>query len=719
MLKHRNTWGMLLLCFALFVIPSQNVLGQSIKQENPPQDNKNSVYVPLITKYLPKPVWIGMEGGPVTALVVDPQDSNIVYAGGWGAGVFKSEDAGATWYPARLGLTNLYINSMAIDPTDSSVLYAGTYHKGIFKTTNGGASWFAINDGIQKSAIVYTIAVDPKSSNYVYIGTRGVSDDGNAPWAGILYRSDDGGETWHKELTQIGGEDSEDWIYSIAVVPHSPKVVLAASHEHGVYISTDRGNTWSTRSEGITDSSGRAVLIDPRYYSPFTGYYGVWHRTGVFKTTDSGESWYLKDSGIAGAKIYAMALAASNPRYLFAATFGSGILTSSDAGSSWTGEHGPADDIYSVASDPNHRSVLYAGTVDEGTFKSTDTGNSWKLSQKGLVQTWATSLLTYQGVGEYMMMSTYGQGVAQSFNGGDTFSYLNTSLGDKHVNALMKNPAQTNLVYALTQAKGLYRMNLSDTAEGWKKVSISLPASTARVAYDESNPLSIPEMPDADLPVDITDMRKSTVDADEDMAADVVPLKAIQFAPSDPNIVYLATAGGGVYKSTTNGRTWAASGLDNMTVWGIAVDPTNANLVYAATNVIGGGIKVSTDGGASWGDANIPDVTVYALNAPVSEGGRVYAGTSNGIYRLEGGVWSSMGLAGLEATAFAVAPNAANIYFAGTSAGAYYSTDNGATWMAGPEEIAYMTIQGITFDANHPQQVYFITEGGGVLQIEY
>jgi len=82
----------------------------------------------------------GLEGGTITALAVDPQHPDTVFAATIQAGVFKSADGGRTWrsldLPSRMGRPD----AIAIPPADPETLYVGT-GRGVAKTTDGGRSW--------------------------------------------------------------------------------------------------------------------------------------------------------------------------------------------------------------------------------------------------------------------------------------------------------------------------------------------------------------------------------------------------------------------------------------------------------------------------------------------------------------------------------------------------------------------------------------------------
>lgn len=108
--------------------------------------------------------------GNPPALVLHPQDSDIVLLGTWGDGILKSTDAGEIWSPANNGLANLHVNALAFDSQHSDVVYAGT-DSGVFLSQNGGDSWTAVNEGFGRNLIIYSIAVDPSDSAQVFVVT--------------------------------------------------------------------------------------------------------------------------------------------------------------------------------------------------------------------------------------------------------------------------------------------------------------------------------------------------------------------------------------------------------------------------------------------------------------------------------------------------------------------------------------------------------------------
>jgi photosystem II stability/assembly factor-like uncharacterized protein len=122
----------------------------------------------------------GLKDTAATLLVIDRADPSILYAGTQGIyteprgfrGLFKSIDSGASWLPVNNGLTGLAdigatITALVIAPNHSNILYAGTSRDGIYKSVDGAATWVKFNDGLT-SLEIRALAVSPSSQNMLY-----------------------------------------------------------------------------------------------------------------------------------------------------------------------------------------------------------------------------------------------------------------------------------------------------------------------------------------------------------------------------------------------------------------------------------------------------------------------------------------------------------------------------------------------------------------------
>src|SRR3989304_2803522 len=117
--------------------------------------------------------------GIINDIVIDPIDTNIIYAATWEGKIFKSFDNGEDWQEVTNGLGGDTINALAIVPTNHEVLYAGSYAN-IYKSVDGGENWSDIARVNDASNIV----IDFLNTDTIYAGSG----------SGML-KSVDGGKT--------------------------------------------------------------------------------------------------------------------------------------------------------------------------------------------------------------------------------------------------------------------------------------------------------------------------------------------------------------------------------------------------------------------------------------------------------------------------------------------------------------------------------------------
>src|SRR5262245_54703743 len=98
-----------------------------------------------------KPLTVFSRGGRVTAVAGVASNPQLYYMGSAG-GVFKTEDAGATWVPITDGQINVgSIGAIAVAESNPSIIYVGTGSAdprgnvsngdGVYKSTDAGATW--------------------------------------------------------------------------------------------------------------------------------------------------------------------------------------------------------------------------------------------------------------------------------------------------------------------------------------------------------------------------------------------------------------------------------------------------------------------------------------------------------------------------------------------------------------------------------------------------
>ncbi len=173
-------------------------------------------------------------------------------------------------------------------------------------------------------------------------------------------------------------------------------------------------------------------------------------------------------------------------------------------------------------------------------------------------------------------------------------------------------------------------------------------------------------------------------------------INAIAFDPGNASVIYIGSAGGGVWKTTNGGTSWSAltDFGPSLGVSSILVDPASPNTIYVSTGDGDGrdspsvGVLKSTDGGATWSTTGLnwvrSDVRYTRKLVKNPTGGRILVATSIGIWYTDdaGANWTQANtgvfydleqMPGSTGTFYATAVN-------GTTAQVFRSTDNGVTW---------------------------------------
>lgn len=280
-------------------------------------------------------------------------DTGHLFAGTDDEGLARSADQGVTF--RRLTGFNLHteVQTLAHSP-DGRRLYGGTFGYGVILTEDDPSRgqevrWMKINNGIQNRQIYALLNYnDPQGRGVLLAGT----------WQSGLYRSSDGGETWH-----FGGLPDRI-IYALAHCADN-NIVWAASDRGEVARSVDNGLSWGGVGIAATPIWSLTVPQGLGCLEVYAGTFGA----GIYKTTDGGASW--TPTGLRHGYVFEIATDGPGGR-LFAAT-ATGVHVSADAGATWqTMNTGlTVIDIRGVATLPTadpQRPILVAATWGDGIY---------------------------------------------------------------------------------------------------------------------------------------------------------------------------------------------------------------------------------------------------------------------------------------------------------------------------------------------------------------
>jgi photosystem II stability/assembly factor-like uncharacterized protein len=209
--------------------------------------------------------WNGGAAGLVLhTLVSDPGDANKMWAGISAAGVFATEDGGATWerrnrlsnaeecehhhHPAapRDGDTGHCVHNMMRAPGDGDLLYQQN-HQGVWRSSDGGRSWDDITEGLP-STFGFPIRVHPRDGQTIWTLPLNGDSAGRFPpdASAAVWKSSDGGETWDAKREGLPQETCFFTVLRQAMAGDraDPAGLYFGTNSGSVFASTDEGETW-------------------------------------------------------------------------------------------------------------------------------------------------------------------------------------------------------------------------------------------------------------------------------------------------------------------------------------------------------------------------------------------------------------------------------------------------------------------------------------------
>jgi photosystem II stability/assembly factor-like uncharacterized protein len=536
----------------------------------------------------------------VTHIIVDPRDSNRLYASTWtlysgGGGVYRSDDAGKTWN--IIGLAHETVRALAQSPTDPKLFLAGSL-TGVYRSEDDGASWVRITPENHPDLNRFdSVAFDAKDNNIIYAGTY------HLPW-----KTTDGGKNW---FPIVKGMIDDSDVMSIIVDPANTSNVHATACS-GIYHSTDAGTQW-VKYKSIPSVFRRTQLMvmDPTneqiLYAGTTS--GLWKTVNDldFRRITPGD-WIIN----------ALVIDPQNPKKLIIGTEREGVQISNDGGETFTsanvGFH--HQHLSDVAIDREHpERALVVLTFDNNAFLETaDGGNSWRTLGPGLKRTevrhvyaaptgwWAS--LTNGGWSKYdettKKWERSGLYVPDPIT---PAAAKTTAKGKKGTTTAAKAPKQpvaklsaflvndmtfaTDAWYAATSGGVLVS---TDAGKNWKSAGkdpmVHKPAQSVEVSADGKEVWAIVE-------------RNLLVSADKGATWDAQELSFAQAGNLrlhrlDDSTIFVTT-NMGLYASHDAGKTWNRAEVRELSFQSVA---GNGNAVVAALQKHG--LVASFDGGKTW-----------------------------------------------------------------------------------------------------------------------
>jgi photosystem II stability/assembly factor-like uncharacterized protein len=436
----------------------------------------------------------------ITAVAVDPQDPNIMYAGTshlpW-----KTMDGGKTWTSIHTGMIDdSDVFSIYVDPTKPANIFASAC-SGIYASADRGDLWRKLIGIPNSSRRTHVIRQDPGGSGSLYAGTT----------TG-LFKSFNAGKIW-RTLT-------DTQVNAMAFDPANPQTIYLALEYQGIGKSEDRGEQIRLVNNGFVDRVISSATVAGSKLVAIETQEG--ETTGVFASGDEGESWsQVKSSrGLAGVHLKAITGSSSDERVLIAASSHQ-LYKTIDAGMTWKvlpvrliippppqaakpttpaktsrpvprGAKAPvrARAVRPVTPKPTIKEItlsevngLYTINVankdvffaasDIGLLKSTDSAEHWTLVD--VTGSVAVTALYRGSAAGHLLVARAANGLYISKDCGDHWSKLPFPLPPSDVNDLAIPPSSEAPLLVATRV-GLYRSD--NGGEKWSISTGGLPAST-------------------------------------------------------------------------------------------------------------------------------------------------------------------------------------------------------------------------------------------------
>ena len=195
--------------------------------------------------------------------------------------------------------------------------------------------------------------------------------------------------------------------------------------------------------------------------------------------------------------------------------------------------------------------------------------------------------------------------------------------------------------------------------------------------------------------------------------------------PLDKNTIYVGAPSGGIWKSIDAGMSWTpmSDNLPQIGVSGIAIDPTNSNIIYIATgdkdtfSTYSIGVLKSIDGGVSWNTTGLTFTGVSYASGDIiinpNDPKILFCATNDGLYKTNDGgdTWYQVVPGSFAKGSLRYKPGNANTIYAVNNTGFFRSTDGGSSFTTITSDLN-STRSLLDVSPANPNYVYILTSVG-------
>jgi len=272
----------------------------------------------------------------------------------WG-GLYRSRDFGASWFPADAGLFIGGALGVAVHPKDPAQLLYGTDAR-LLRSKNGGRDW-GTEAATMISGAAFAVGFD--ADGKIALASSGTR----------IYLAENGAN-WQDILAPGGAAPARAFVRSLAT---ANRIYLAGAH--GVFVSDDRGRTWTRSGDTVLpDSAVVSLLITPgtqeNIYAVIDG--------NIWLSADGARNWGMRGKGLPAGRVETISADVAKTGRLWAAGAAQ-VYLSDDSGTTWTSYGKPMADagisVRGLAVSDDGGILLLA--THRGMFRSVDRAQTW------------------------------------------------------------------------------------------------------------------------------------------------------------------------------------------------------------------------------------------------------------------------------------------------------------------------------------------------------
>ena len=539
-----------------------------------------------------------IDDSDIFAIDIDPRDPNHIIASAC-SGIYESKNAGDSWrkvqgipsqsrrtrailqHPSVPGMVfagttegfwlsdkggdadswmvttsrQLEINSIAVHPSRPDMIFIGTNNYGVMVSNDGGKSFTPTNGGFS-GRFANAILADRETPNRVYASTINTATGG-----GFFFVSDNNGESWRPSMRSM---PSRLITYAILQDATDANIIYLGTNL-GVYKSSDRGASWApvwavekkkapARKTTRSKTTKTTAAVTKRRTGP----------TLAEITTQAQEAliaagYHIGEAdGRAGPATTAAVKKFQGDRHLpvtgkldsiTLAALGVGKGSDPSAGSSDLIIADAVNTLVHTVDPETQKPAILAGT-NSGLYRSVDPSKGWEKLSYGNIDPRTTCISTTTQQPETIIVGTPAAGILMSRDAGKTWRQLDGVPRDVPINTIAQDPQRPEYIYVGTKA-ALFVSH--DAGKSFKIRGGNLPYG------------------------DFTSILVNPRNGDEVFVG---------------NAYQVSEVGGGVYRTTNAGTTWAridpkGGRLPSQRIWALAFDAHDQNVLFVGSHSAG------------------------------------------------------------------------------------------------------------------------------------